>query len=86
MGVLVLPRRIKPELSREPVIGNLRPPPTVARSLASMGRFAGVTDVLTSLFVQVPELCPAARFFGSRQTLMPEREQPHFHVTESKPR
>jgi hypothetical protein len=28
---------------------------------------------------------PAARFFASRQTLMPEGDQPHFHVDESRP-
>jgi hypothetical protein len=36
-----------------------------AHSLASMGRFGGVTDFLPSLFIRVPELCPAARFFSS---------------------
>jgi hypothetical protein len=49
-----------------------------------MGRFGGVTDFLPSLFVRVREQCPGARFFASRQTLMPEREQPHFHVDESR--
>ena len=57
-----------------------------AHSLASMDRFGGVTDFLLSLFVRVPELCPVARFFGSLQTVMPEREEPHFHVNESKAR
>ena len=57
-----------------------------AHSLASMGRFGGVTDFLSSLFVRVPELCPAARCFSSLQTVMPEREEPHFHVNESQAR
>jgi hypothetical protein len=57
-----------------------------AHSAASMSRFGGVTDFLPSLFVRVPELCPAARFFSSLQTVMPEREERHFHVNESKAR
>ena len=57
-----------------------------AHSLASMDRFGGVTDFLLSLFVRVPELCPAARFFSSTRSVMPEREEPHFHVSESKAR
>jgi hypothetical protein len=55
------------------------------RSLASMDRFGDVTDFLPSPFVRVREQCPAARFLTSRQTLMPERDQPHFHVDESRP-
>jgi hypothetical protein len=51
-----------------------------------MGRSGGVTDFLPSLFVRVPELCPAARFFSSLQSVMTEREEPHFHINESKAR
>src|SRR5215469_8322850 len=40
------------------------------------------------LFVSLLEFrehCPAASSLTSRQTLMPERDQPHFHVEESRP-
>jgi hypothetical protein len=46
-----------------------------------MGRSGGVTDFLPSLFVRVPELFPAARFFRSLQRVMAEREERHFHIT-----
>ncbi len=45
-----------------------------------MARRGGVTDFLLSPFVRVRERGPAARLFIWHQTLMPERNQSHFHV------
>ena len=45
----------------------------------------GVTNFLASRLVRVREQCPAARFFDSCQALMPERDQPHFHIDQSRP-
>jgi hypothetical protein len=52
-----------------------------AHSAASMSRFGGVTDFLPSLFVRVPELCPAALFFSSLQTVMPESARNHIFMS-----
>ena len=51
-----------------------------ASTLASTVRFGGVIDFLPFPFVRVRESCPGARSFTSHQTLMPERDQAHFHV------
>ena len=53
-------------------------------TVASMDRRGGVTDFLLSPFVRVREQVPAARFFISLQTLMPERDQSRFHVNVSR--
>ena len=41
--------------------------------------------LLVCVFIGIREYCPAASSLTSRQTLMPERDQPHFHVDESRP-
>jgi hypothetical protein len=55
-----------------------------SKVFASMVRFGGVGGFLSYPSVQVPKCRPAPRFFTSRQTLMPERDQPHFYVDGSK--
>ena len=54
-----------------------------AHSLASMGRFGGVTDFFLRSLFECQNCVRAARCFSSLQTVMPEREEPHFHVNES---
>ncbi len=45
----------------------------------------GVTDFLASRLVRVREQCPTARFFDSCQALMPELDQLHSHIDQSRP-
>jgi hypothetical protein len=49
-----------------------------------MPRFGGVTDFLPLPLVLVQEQRPGARFF-TLQTLMPESDQPRFHINYSVP-
>jgi hypothetical protein len=53
-------------------------------TVASMARRGGVTDFLSLPLVRVREQRPAARFLTWYQTVMPERDQSHFHVNISK--
>jgi len=55
------------------------------RLLASMAHLGSVTDFLPFPFIQVRELCPAARSFTSHQTLMPEGDQSLYYVNEFGP-